>query len=151
MISLLAVISVLRYLKDFHYKHYQHWHQGTLYSISLGIGILPSVLTFSATLIRCNGVCHFHKKVIKSLFNNTHFVNADPCRSIPNRYAISVVFAMIFICNFFPICYISVRTSTFLTTTSKLFLLQYSSSRIKLNRRKVPLYQIPHRIRTPHL
>ena len=56
MCMTLAVISLLRYLKEYHFKYYQNWDQQTLFMISSISCILPSILTNTAIYIRCSKI-----------------------------------------------------------------------------------------------
>ena len=69
LFSTLAVISLLRYLKEFHFKHFQIWPQATLLRISSFFCILPTVLTQMAIAIRCRGKEICNMELVDNIFN----------------------------------------------------------------------------------
>ena len=107
LFSTLAVISLLRYLKEFHFKHFQIWPQATLLRISSFFCILPTVLTQMAIAIRCKGKEICNMELVDNIFNNNRMKDVDPCRVTPVLFLLASTFAVIVMCNFAHICGIS--------------------------------------------
>ena len=95
MFTTLAVISLLRYLKEFHFQYFQHLPEETIFLIIL-LCILPTLLTQTTIIIRCGGICN--NEFVNSFFSNTQILQFE-CRSTPVLCLLAVTFTLIFICT----------------------------------------------------
>ena len=99
----LAVISLLRYLKEFHFKYYQNWPQDKLFLISSILCILPNIITNTAVFILCDQICFFPEEAVGILFKDIGIQNQDFCFLPPTLSFLVGAFTIIFFFNLLPI------------------------------------------------
>ena len=97
MISTLAVISFLRYLKEFHFEHFQIWQQSTILRISLVFCILPPMITQISVFIRCKWICNMD--MVDNFFSSKQISELDLCRVTPVLAFLATAFVVIALSN----------------------------------------------------
>ena len=97
MISTLAVISFLRYLKEFHFEHFHIWKQSTILRISLVFCILPPMITQISVFIRCKWICNMD--MVDNFFSSKQISELDLCRVTPVLAFLATAFVVIALSN----------------------------------------------------
>ena len=105
MCMTLAVISMLRYLKEYHFKYYQNWEQETLFLISAIACILPTILTATAVYFHCGSFCFFPEETVQNFFSNSDspIEDKDLCYLPSALIFLVVAFSIILVSNTLPI------------------------------------------------
>ena len=143
MCMTLAVISLLRYLNEFHFKHYQNWQQETLFSLCSTCCILPIILANIAIFIRCDKICFFLEEASSSFFSNTPIVYKDICYLPQTVCFLAVAFTIILIFNILPICFfiyknINILDNNIQTLPVQIFLISITVEPQEMSARENP-------------